>query len=273
MKFFKYIALAVLASTISANAVQTQTVGKLKKNDTVVIAVDDLIDETELNAALATYATKTWAATTATNAANHAASSKVTKVTNATSGNVVKFASNGEVADSNLKVDDLLTTASLTAYAKKDEMKVEAVTGDTTKKKITLKNGLSQEVLVAHQSLDDYVTQSSFRDHAEDSTIHVTEVDQNKWNTAASNFEEHAADDEIHITNEERADWDAKYDLPDGGIPKADLAQAVQTSLGKADNAVQKQTLTALTDNDDIDTLYARVNQIIKVLKNETVTP
>lgn len=240
MKFFKYIALAVLASTISANAVQTQTVGKLKKNDTVVIAVDDLIDETELTAALATYATKTWAATTATNAANHAASSKVTKVTGANANHVAKFVSGGEIADSGLAVDDLLTTASLTAYAKKDEMKVEAVTGDTTKKKITLKNGLSQEVLVAHQDISALTT--------------------------------HVANQDIHVTATDKSNWDDKYAKPDGGIPKADLAQAVQTSLGKADNAVQKQTLTALTDNDDIDTLYARVNQIIKVLKNETVT-
>lgn len=31
----------------------------------------------------------------------------------------------------------------------------------------------------------------------------------------------------------------AKYSLPDGGIPKGDLASAVQTSLGKADTALQ----------------------------------
>lgn len=30
-----------------------------------------------------------------------------------------------------------------------------------------------------------------------------------------------------------------KYELPSGGIPSSDLASAVQTSLGKADTAVQ----------------------------------
>lgn len=34
--------------------------------------------------------------------------------------------------------------------------------------------------------------------------------------------------------------WSAKYDKPSGGIPKTDLADAVQTSLGKADTAYQK---------------------------------
>ena len=34
--------------------------------------------------------------------------------------------------------------------------------------------------------------------------------------------------------------WSAKYDKPSGGIPKTDLASAVQTSLGKADSAYQK---------------------------------
>ena len=34
--------------------------------------------------------------------------------------------------------------------------------------------------------------------------------------------------------------WDAKYNKPSDGIPKTDLASAVQTSLGKADTAYQK---------------------------------
>lgn len=37
---------------------------------------------------------------------------------------------------------------------------------------------------------------------------------------------------------------DGKYTLPNGGIPKTDLASAVQTSLGKADTALQSYTET-----------------------------
>lgn len=50
---------------------------------------------------------------------------------------------------------------------------------------------------------------------------------------------EHAGNDNIHVTAEQKAAWTAKYDKPQGGIPKSDLASAVQASLGKADTAVQ----------------------------------
>ena len=42
------------------------------------------------------------------------------------------------------------------------------------------------------------------------------------------------------------AGWNGKYSKPTGGIPKTDLAAAVQTSLGKADTALQQhQSLSA----------------------------
>ena len=44
----------------------------------------------------------------------------------------------------------------------------------------------------------------------------------------------------------------AKYVKPAGGIPKTDLASAVQTSLGKADTAVQSGDLGALATKDTI---------------------
>lgn len=227
MRFFKYIALAVLASTISAGAVGTQTVGNLKKTDTVVTAVDDLIDETELNTALASYATKAWAATTATNAANYAAGSKVAKVANAKSGNVVEFGTNGEVVDSNLAVDDLLTSASLTAYAKKDEMKVEAGTGaDADKTTITLKTGTSATVLTSHQDIS------------------------GKANKAANATADHLA----ALTSEGH--------LADSGIPKTTVA--TKTEVG---SKVTKTTaITKLTDNSTISDVYTAVNAIIDAL-------
>lgn len=44
------------------------------------------------------------------------------------------------------------------------------------------------------------------------------------------------------VSPEQKAIWDAKYDKPEGGIPKTDLASAIQTSLGKADTALQSFT-------------------------------
>lgn len=242
MKILKYIALAVLASTISANAVSTATVGSLKRTDTVVTAVDDLIDGTELETALSSYSTKVWAASTATNAANYAAGSKVTKVTGATISNVVMFANGGEIADSGLPVDDIITADDLTGFALKSEMTVTPGTGtDADKTTIQLKNGTTATVLTAHQDI--------------------------------SALTSHVANGDIHVTASQKTAWGNKYDLPSGGITTNDLAQAVVASLGRADSAVQPQTLTALANDDTIDTLYKRVNQIIQVLKNETFTP
>ena len=52
------------------------------------------------------------------------------------------------------------------------------------------------------------------------------------------------ADDSTHrlVTDSEKSAWDGKYDKPAGGIPKTDLDSSVQTSLGKADTALQTET-------------------------------
>ena len=48
------------------------------------------------------------------------------------------------------------------------------------------------------------------------------------------------SDNELENFKQTRADFLAGvYEVPSGGIPKTDLASAVQTSLGKADTAVQ----------------------------------
>ena len=41
------------------------------------------------------------------------------------------------------------------------------------------------------------------------------------------------------VTSTDKTNWNAKYDKPSGGIPSTDLSSAVQTSLGKADSAIQ----------------------------------
>lgn len=49
------------------------------------------------------------------------------------------------------------------------------------------------------------------------------------------------SDDTTHrlVTDAEKNTWNGKYTKPSTGIPKTDLASAVQTSLGKADTALQ----------------------------------
>ena len=46
------------------------------------------------------------------------------------------------------------------------------------------------------------------------------------------------------VTANEKTAWGNKYDKPVNGIPKTDLASDVQTSLGKADSALQSETYT-----------------------------
>lgn len=53
------------------------------------------------------------------------------------------------------------------------------------------------------------------------------------------NLDDHEGDTTAHVTSAERTNWNSKYTKPNGGIPKTDLASDVQTSLGKADTAIQ----------------------------------
>ena len=60
----------------------------------------------------------------------------------------------------------------------------------------------------------------------------------------------HTGNSDIHVTSAQKTAWSAKYDKPTGGIPKTDLASAVQTSLNKADSALQEhQDISALTNH------------------------
>lgn len=71
-----------------------------------------------------------------------------------------------------------------------------------------------------------------------------------------SDLVSHTQNSNIHLTSEQKTEWSAKYDKPTGGIPKSDLASAVQASLNKADTALQEhQDISALTNhvaNNDI---------------------
>lgn len=98
-----------------------------------------------------------------------------------------------------------------TDKANKSEMAIEDVTGDATKKEITLKSGLSQEVLIAHQDISG------------------------------------KADKVSGATENNFAGLDSNGNLKDSGKKAADFATAAQGD--KADSAIQsvKVNGTALT--------------------------
>lgn len=68
----------------------------------------------------------------------------------------------------------------------------------------------------------------------------------------------HTGNADIHVTTANKTTWNGKYSKPSGGIPKSDLASAVQTSLGKADTALQEhQSLADYAKTADVNTSLA----------------
>ena len=65
----------------------------------------------------------------------------------------VYVANVGTTAEPSYKYDIFQGMYDLSGYALKSEMAIEDVSGDATKKEITLKSGLSQQVVVAHQDI------------------------------------------------------------------------------------------------------------------------
>ena len=73
-----------------------------------------------------------------------------------------------------------------------------------------------------------------------DGTIYLITDDDGGWEAENSSYDN--TDSGLSATNVQDALdelEDEKYEKPSGGIPKTDLASAVQTSLGKADTALQ----------------------------------
>ena len=66
------------------------------------------------------------------------------------------------------------------------------------------------------------------------------------------------------VTTSEKSTWNAKYDKPSGGIPKTDLTSDVQTSLGKADTAIQS--------HQDISGKEDKTNKVTSISSSSTDT-
>lgn len=89
------------------------------------------------------------------------------------------------------------------------------------------------------------------------------------------------------ITQEMISAWNAKYTKPSNGIPKTDLENAVQESLGKADTALQEHqslsglatiaqlqslqnSLNTLMNNDDVENIINSFNEVVDFLSGVT---
>ena len=83
-----------------------------------------------------------------------------------------------------------------------------------------------------------------------------------KGATLATNLSSHTGNTTVHITSSERTAWNGKYAKPSGGIPKTDLASDVQTSLGKADTALQGISASTTGSGNAVTSVTASGNSI-----------
>lgn len=135
-------------------------------------------------------------------------------------------------------------------------------------------SGLSEAQLLAVNSGVTSTKVGNYDSHLSNTTKHITADERTKWNgydtgkqdklTAGSNItisgntisatnttysSKTAASGGTEVslvTTGEKYTWNSKgtYSKPSGGIPKTDLASAVQTSLDKADSALQSVSVT-----------------------------
>lgn len=77
-----------------------------------------------------------------------------------------------------------------------------------------------------------------------------TAYEGSKGAANAAAIQTHTSNSDIHVTTDNKAAWNAKYDKPSGGIPSTDMTEAVQTSLGKADSALQASDIAGKADKD-----------------------
>jgi hypothetical protein len=75
-----------------------------------------------------------------------------------------------------------------------------------------------------------------------------TAYEGSKGKANADAIAAHTGNSDIHVTAANKTAWNGKYDKPSDGIPKTDLASAVQTSLGKADTALQSSDIAGKAD-------------------------
>ena len=81
------------------------------------------------------------------------------------------------------------------------------------------------------------------------------------------------------VTTSEKSTWNGKYEKPSGGIPSTDMSSAVQTSLSKADSAVQdvsgkedKINKVTSISSESTDTQYPTAKCVYDIIGNlETI--
>lgn len=109
-------------------------------------------------------------------------------------------------------------------------------------------------------------------------------VSQDDFDEYVTMFDEHVDDSDVHVNLDEKSTWNAKYDLPDNGIPMDDLSQSVNDLLDAASTAVQPDALDDyytkdetyskedLYTKDEVDNTISEVNEKVDDLESKVDT-
>lgn len=111
----------------------------------------------------------------------------------------------------------------------------------------------------------------------EDNTTGLRDIlEQARSLPSAGSYDDTELRERIATIEGKEAGWNAKgtYSKPSGGIPKTDLASAVQTSLGKADTALQEhQDISGKQDViNDLETIRSGASKGATALQSYTET-
>lgn len=122
-----------------------------------------------------------------------------------------------------------------------ETMVVNATYDRTTKEIVlTLQSGTTVRFSVA-DLVSGLVSETTFNSTVESlqQSINAKQNEITSTNKLNSDLVDDTNQTNKFVTSQEKNTWNSKYDKPTSGIPKADLASDVQTSLEKADTAIQ----------------------------------
>lgn len=195
------------------------------------------------------------------------------------SGKNGQIAFESEVTAHTGNTDIHVTSAQKTAWSAKYDKPTGGIPKTDLASDVQTSLGKADTALQQHQDISGKADVSALTAHTGDTTIHTSTAEKNTWNgkynkpsggipktdlassvqtslgkadTAlqehqdisgkadASALTAHTGNADIHVTTANKTAWNSKYNKPSGGIPKTDLASAVQVSLGKADSALQE---------------------------------
>lgn len=109
-------------------------------------------------------------------------------------------------------------------------------------------------------ALDKKVDTKAFNSHANNTNIHLTDIERTKWNqmTPYSSFMAHKSNSSVHITDEERAAWNAKANQKDFEEHIFDLNNPHKTTAHQVGTYTQRE----------IDDMFANLRETFFNYKN-----